>query len=61
MLSDRHVDALLIALIDRTWALINDVTNERLCTNNSDTIETLQKERERVEWMIEMIRWERNK
>ena len=47
-LTDNDLDVLLIALIDHEMALKAAIADERVCTNNADTIETLTWHRIRI-------------
>jgi hypothetical protein len=47
-LTDNDLDVLLIALIDNHSRLRDAISNERQCTNNADTIETLTWHRIRI-------------
>jgi hypothetical protein len=47
-LSGNDLDVLLIALIDHEMALKAAISDERVCTNNADTIETLTWHRIRI-------------
>lgn len=48
-LSREDLDVLLIALIDEQLRLLDAIRNERVCSNNSDTIEKLQSDRTRID------------
>ena len=48
-LSREDLDVLLIALIDEQLRLLDAIRDERVCSNNSDTIEKLQSDRTRID------------
>lgn len=59
-LSSADLDVLLIALIDEQAQLLQDIRNERLCSNNSDTIENFRSERTRIDGIIHQLNRQRN-
>jgi hypothetical protein len=54
-ISSACLDVLLVALIDRDQALSQAIKDERVCTNNSDTIELLRSDRTRIEGIIHQL------
>lgn len=48
-LSREDLDVLLIALIDEQLRLLDAIRDERVCSNNSDTIERLHSDRTRID------------
>lgn len=55
-LTAADVDVLLIALIDADSGLRQAISNERQCTNNTDTIDTLQRDRTRIEGIMHQLK-----
>ena len=55
-LSEADLDVLQIALIDYRAALSGAIRNERLCTNNTDTIERFRSDKNRIEVIIHQLK-----
>jgi hypothetical protein len=55
-LTDNDLDVLLIALIDNHSRLRDAIYDERLCTNNEDTLEILRCDRNRTEGILDQLK-----
>jgi hypothetical protein len=55
-LTDNDLDVLLIALIDNHSRLRDAIYDERLCTNNEDTLEILRFNRNRTESILDQLK-----
>ena len=55
-LTDNDLDVLLIALIDNHSRLRDAIYDERLCTNNEDTLEILRRDRNRTEGILDQLK-----
>jgi len=59
-LTDNDLDVLLIALIDNHSRLRDAIYDERLCTNNEDTLEILRSDRNRTESILDQLKKQRS-
>lgn len=55
-LSEADLDVLQIALIDHHAELSGAIRNERLCTNNTDTIERFNSDKTRIEVIMHQLK-----
>lgn len=55
-LTDADLEVLQIALIDHHAELFQAIRNERLCTNNEDTIERFRSDKNRIEVIMHQLK-----
>ena len=55
-LTDADLDVLQIALIDYHAELCGAIRNERLCTNNEDTLEQFRSDKNRIEVIMHQLK-----
>ena len=55
-LTDADLDVLQIALIDHHAELCGAIRNERLCTNNEDTLERFRSDKNRIEVIMHQLK-----
>jgi hypothetical protein len=55
-LTDADLDVLQISLIDHHAELCGAIRNERLCTNNEDTLERFRSDKNRIEVIMHQLK-----